>query len=68
MRKDVNFVKDRKTIVDMMEKLYDLSKKRKIDYLRVRVITDVLNWVVEEDDDFLEQIVKDCETNDVTIN
>ncbi len=68
MRKDVNFVKDRKTIVDMMEKLYDLAKKRKIDYLRVRVITDVLNWVVEEDDDFLEQIIKDCETNDVIIN
>ena len=64
MRENVTFVKDRKTIVDMMEKLYDLSKRKKIDMLRVIVMTDVLNWVIEEDDHFLEQIIEDCETND----
>ena len=67
MKNNVTFVKDRKTIVDMMEKLYDLAKRKKIDLLRVIVMTDVLNWVVEKDDDYLEQIVEDCEKlNDIT--
>lgn len=64
MKENVTFVKDRKTIVDMMEKLYEKAKQRKIDLLRVIVMTDVLNWVIEEDDNFLEQLLEDCETND----
>lgn len=67
MDRNVTFVKDRKTIVDMMEKLYELGRAGKIDMLRVIVTTDVLNWVVEKDDKYLEQIVKDCEKfNDIT--
>ena len=61
---EINFVKDRKTIIDIMEKLYELGKSGKISLLKVIFITDVLNWVVEEDDDFLEQLIKDCETVD----
>ena len=60
----INFVKDRNTIVDVMEKIYNLGKQGKIDLIKVMFITDVLNWVVEEDDDFLEQLIKDCEASD----
>ncbi len=61
IKEKINYVKSRKQIIDMMEELYKLGREGKMDLTRVLVMTDVLNWVVEEDDTYLEQAIKDCE-------
>lgn len=62
--RQVTFVKNRAEIVEMMEKLYGLMMKHKVDPVRIIIMTDVLDWVIS-DSDYLEQFIKDCEESNV---